>query len=233
MTRGDRGPYPGQGPLPLGLRYVRPIAAVAQTLADVLITPGCAGCGTAGSWLCVACRDGCEPEVLRASRSLTIVGAGTYAGPLREAIHKLKYGDEPALANEIGALVAARVAADLARGAVIDVVIPIPLHRARARDRGYDQAALLTGVVAERIGLPEVSALHRIRGSRPQVGLRRDERLENVSGAFVAEAGALRGLRVALIDDVATTGATCLAAAAAARSAGARDVRAYVAAVDA
>lgn len=231
--RGDRGRTPHRGPLPLSLRYMRPISAVAHALAEVLITPGCAGCGTAGSWLCVACRDACEPEVLRSSRSLTIVGAGTYEGPLREAIHKLKYGDEPALAREIGALIATRVAAELARGAVLDAVVPIPLHRARSQARGYDQAALLAGVVAGRLGLPLVGALHRIRASRPQVGLRREERVENVRGAFVAEAGELRGLRVALVDDVATTGATCLAAAAAARAAGARGVRAYVAAVDA
>lgn len=209
------------------------IAAVARVVAEVLIPPGCAGCGCAGSWLCPACRDSCEEERLRPSLSMVIVGAGSYAGPLREAIHKLKYGDEPALAAEIGALIATRVAAELARGAVLDAVVPIPLHRARSQARGYDQAALLAGVVAGRLGLPLVGALHRIRASRPQVGLRREERAENVRGAFVAEAGALRGLRVALVDDVATTGATCLAAAAAARAAGARGVRAYVAAVDA
>jgi len=75
-------------------------------------------------------------------------------------------------------------------------------------------------------------ALHRIRASRPQVELDRAARAANVRGAFVAGAGSLRGLRVALVDDVATTGATLMDAAAAARAAGARTVRAYVVAAE-
>jgi predicted amidophosphoribosyltransferase len=71
-----------------------------------------------------------------------------------------------------------------------------------------------------------------VRASTPQVALDRAARAKNVRGAFVAEAGSLRGLRVALIDDVATTGATLAAATGAIRAAGARDVRAYVVALD-
>jgi predicted amidophosphoribosyltransferase len=74
--------------------------------------------------------------------------------------------------------------------------------------------------------------LHRIRQGRPQVELDRAARAGNIRGAFVAEARALAGLRVALVDDVTTTGATLADAAAAARAAGARRVRAYVVAVE-
>jgi predicted amidophosphoribosyltransferase len=74
--------------------------------------------------------------------------------------------------------------------------------------------------------------LHRIRGGRPQVELDRAARAANIRGAFVAEVRSLKGLRVAIVDDVATTGATLADAAAAARSAGARAVRAYVVAVE-
>ena len=111
-------------------------------------------------------------------------------------------------------------------------VVPVPLHRSRAAARGYDQAFLLAHAVAARTGLPLRTALHRIRGGRPQVELDRVARAANIPGAFVAEAGSLRGLRVALVDDVATTGATLMDAAAAARAAGARTVRAYVVAVE-
>jgi predicted amidophosphoribosyltransferase len=83
--------------------------AAADAALDLLLAPRCAGCGAAGSWLCLACRDLCEP--VRAGR---ITAAGTYGGALREAIHRFKYGGERALANELGALVAERVAADLA-----------------------------------------------------------------------------------------------------------------------
>jgi predicted amidophosphoribosyltransferase len=124
------------------------------------------------------------------------------------------------------------VAHDLARGVMVDVIVPVPLHRSRAAARGYDQAALLAHALAARAGLPLRPALHRIRARRPQVELDRAARAANIRGAFVAEVGALRGLRVALGDDAATTGATLADAAAAARAAGAGAVRADVVAVE-
>jgi ComF family protein len=195
---------------------------------DLLLAPRCAGCDTPGAWLCLACREACEPE-----RRGRVHAAGTYGGPLRRAIHRFKYDGERALAAELGALVAARVAHDLARGGVVDVVVPVVTHDTRARERGYDHAALLATEVAARAGLPLQAPLRRIRGSKAQVDLDRAARASNVRGAFVAEAGALRGLRVALVDDVVTTGATVAAASGAVRAAGAREVRAYVVALDA
>lgn len=196
-------------------------------MIDVLLAPRCAGCDRPGEWLCVECRDLCDP--VRRGR---LHAAGSYGGALARAIHRFKYQGERGLATELGALVAARVSADLARGAAIDVVVPAVLHAARARDRGYDQAALLAAAVASACGLPLHMRLRRIRASRPQIELDRAARAANVRGAFVAEAGSLRGLRVALVDDVATTGATLAAAGGALRAAGAREVRAYVVALD-
>src|SRR6185436_20885631 len=140
-----------------------------------------------------------------------VTAAGTYGGALREAIHRFKYGGERALANELGQLVAACVASDLATGVALDVVVPAVLHPDRARSRGYDQAWLLADVVAKRTALPLLVPLRRIRLAVPQISLDRAARAENLRGAYVAEAGALRGARVALIDDVAT-GATLAAA---------------------
>jgi ComF family protein len=194
---------------------------------DLLLAPRCAGCDAAGAWLCLECRDACDPE-----RRGRIHAAGTYGGALRRAIHRFKYDGERALASELGALVAARAAADIARGSALDVVVPAVSHATRVRERGYDQAALLAAHVALRCGLPLRAPLRRVRASTPQVALDRAARAKNVRGAFVAEAGSLRGLRVALIDDVATTGATLAAATGAIRAAGARDVRAYVVALD-
>jgi len=202
--------------------------AAADAALDLLLAPRCAGCGAAGSWLCLVCRELCEP--IRQGR---VTAAGTYGGALREAIHRFKYGGERALANELGALVAACVASDLACGIALDVVVPAVLHQARARSRGYDQARLLAAVVAERTALPLRVPLRRIRHAVPQIALDRAARAENVRGAYVAEAGALRGARVALVDDVATTGATLAAAGGALRAAGARVVRPYVVALDA
>ena len=204
---------------------------LAGAIRDVLLVPRCAGCGDPGTWFCVACRDLCEPAAV--ARPVPVRAAGVYAGPLREAIHKLKYGGERAVADDLGALVAREVTGDLARGTMLDAVVPVPLHPARALARGYDQAALLAAAVAARTGLPLRGALHRVRLGRPQVELDRLARAANVRRAFVTEAGALRGLAVALVDDVITTGATIADAATAARAAGARAVRAYVVAVDA
>jgi ComF family protein len=181
--------------------------------------------------VCLECRDGLEPATVRAG-ALAVQAAGAYAGPLRRAIQRCKYRDERALTRELGELVAALVARDLAVGVLLDAVVPVPLHRERVRARGYDQAAMLAAVVAERTGLPFRAPIHRIRHTRPQVELDRAQRAANVAGAFVSEAGSLRGLRVALVDDVTTTGATLGAAARAARAAGARAIRAYVVAVD-
>ena len=205
--------------------------AVAVASAAALVPPRCAGCDAAGSWFCLACRHALEPRSFHAGR-LSLRAAGAYEGALRLAIQRCKYRDERGLTQELGDLIAVLVASDLALGVRIDAVVPVPLHRERVRARGYDQAALLGARVADRSGLPVIHALHRIRHTRPQVDLDRVERARNVDGAFVSEAGSLRGLRVAIVDDVTTTGATCLAAATAARAAGARDVRAYVVAVD-
>ncbi len=102
-----------------------------------------------------------------------------------------------------------------------------------ARSRGYDQAWLLAAVVGGRTALPLRVPLRRIRPAVPQIALDRAARAENLRGAYVAEAGSLRGARVALVDDVATTGATLAAATGALRAAGARVVRSYVVALDA
>jgi ComF family protein len=203
---------------------------LALAVRDVLLVPRCAGCDEPGSWFCVGCRDECEP--VRHEGRLALRAAGAHAGPLRAAVHRLKYGGEPALANDLGALVALELARDLADGVIVDAIVPVPLHRSRAIARGYDQAALLAEVVAAGTGLPLRPALHRVRSGRPQVELDRTARAANVRGAFVAEAGSLSRLRVALVDDVATTGATLPDAAAAARAAGARSVRAYIVAVE-
>ncbi|MDQ3400318.1 MAG: ComF family protein, partial [Chloroflexota bacterium] len=91
-----------------------------RTLSDVVLPRRCAGCRAPGDWLCSSCRDACEPEALALGPSLRGRAAGTFAGPLREAIHAFKYGGEHALSNELGALVARLVAGDLATGTLLD-----------------------------------------------------------------------------------------------------------------
>lgn len=202
-----------------------------EALRDALVPPRCAGCGGSGSWFCITCRDASDP-ITRTSGTLAVTAAGAHEGPLREAIHRLKYGNEPGLAAELGALIAIRIAADLARGLPLDAIVPIPLHPHRERTRGYDQARALAAAAAGATGVSLCPALHRLRSGPAQATLGQRERQANVRGVFAGVAGSLRGLRVALIDDVVTTGATLLDAAAAARACGARAVRAYAVAVE-
>jgi len=112
------------------------------------------------------------------------------------------------------------------------VMVPVPLHPARKRERGYNQAELLAGELARRSGLEVVAdALVRRRDTRSQTGLSAAGRRQNVRGAFVVRRrGRVAGRVVVLVDDVVTTGATAMACARALSEAGAVEVRLLTAA---
>jgi len=138
-----------------------------------------------------------------------------HEGALRDAIHALKYQRRRRVARPLGDLLAHH----LQKWAVsADVVVPVPLHTDRRRQRGFNQAELLARRCADQLGvlyLPK--ALVRSRPTRPQVGLSAEERRANVAQAFVpgrqATVSRLAGKRIVLIDDVTTTGSTLSAAA--------------------
>ena len=104
-----------------------------------------------------------------------------------------------------------------------EVLVPIPLHGKRLRERGFDQARLLARAASRQFGLPVAALLVRRRATGQQVGRDRAGRMANVRGAFDAR-GAVKGRRICLIDDVLTTGATAGAAAEALLWAGASRV---------
>jgi ComF family protein len=142
-----------------------------------------------------------------------------HAGPVARAVQRFKYEDHPELAPALARLLAEEAHAFLAAAPAL--LVPLPLHEARYRERRYDQAALLASELARATGRGlRLDVLRRTRATHRQVGLSEAARAENVEGAF--EAGApLSGEDVLLVDDVFTTGATARAAAAALRSGGA------------
>ena len=183
--------------------------------------PGLAA-GTAPSagqpLLCPACHD--KTYAFDRARSFAV-----YEGALTRAILLLKYEQiEP-----LGAWFAERLAKLVAgEGNVMaaDVVVPVPLHRERERERGYNQAALLSKPLAKRLRLPHKAVLLMRTRARPEKHLLSlEERWESVRGAFATRPGSqVDNLRVLLVDDVLTTGATLDACARTLREAGAKSV---------
>jgi ComF family protein len=150
-----------------------------------------------------------QPPVFARARAAVL-----YDEVARRLVQRLKYEDRLDLARPLSRMMAAAGRPLIAQA---DCVIPVPLHRWRLWRRRFNQAMLLARPIAEAANLPLVpQALIRTRATRPQVGLSRASRAENVTGAFRVPPGAahlVAGRRVLLIDDVTTTGATGNAAA--------------------
>lgn len=147
-----------------------------------------------------------------------------YAFPLDVLIQRLKYGGQTVIADYL----AARLAEGLAGTEPPDLILAMPLHPRRLRERGYNQAALLAGHLARRLEVEFAPGLcRRERDTPPQVGLPLPARRKNIRGAFVCAAD-LAGKRVALVDDVMTSGASLDELARVVRRAGAVEVSAWV-----
>lgn len=200
-----------------------------------VIAPSCAVCAQVldhplNGAVCDTCFASIHigPVAAPPSRAIAQVAAiGGYEGTLREILHALKYDGRRSIAPHLSRVMA-RVAAPLLADA--DLAVPVPLHRLRLHQRGFNQAADL----ARGLGVPAVNVLRRVRRTRPQVELPAAERHSNVADAFAiarfCRAGGVRGKVVVLVDDVATTGATLEACATVLQAAGAGEVRALTAA---
>ncbi|MFI5273535.1 MAG: ComF family protein, partial [Ktedonobacterales bacterium] len=167
---------------------------------------------------CAACAAGDVPHALD-----TVLVACVYEGAARKAIIALKFGRQRRLAAPLGDLLATTLRSAGTRR--VDGVVPVPLHAARLRQRGYNQAELLARRCAHQIGAPCLpGALVRARATPPQVGLSLEDRRRNVAGAFAlgdwAHSEQLAGKHLVLVDDVTTTGSTLDAAARALQAAG-------------
>ena len=161
-------------------------------------------------------RRGLEPRRFHQRRHLAAI---EHEGALARAIHRFKYEDRADLARPLGALLAAVAAQEWPR--LPGVLVPLPLHEARYRERKFDQAALLAAELATRSGRPlQLDWLRRTRDTARQVGLNEALREANVRGAFHV-ARPLTGHDVVLVDDVLTTGASAREAVRVLKAAGA------------
>ena len=215
------------------------LAAWAGDLAAFALPQRCPGCGVHAAperLLCEACRAaiprvsfalcahclarGREPAGCKAHPARLVWPAWLYDERAACVVHALKYegrrGLAPGLAAEL-----ARVVPPVPRA---DLVMAVPLHPARLRERGYNQAGLLAEALAGTIGVPRLEgAIVRARDTRPQARLDPRSRRANVAGAFrVTNPGRLEGRSILLVDDVVTTGATLEACLEALAGAGAR-----------
>ena len=228
-----------------GSGLFRDLAAQAgRGLLDALFPIECVGCGASGSVICSKCA--ADLPVLRPPFCAICATPGDfarcqtcaesvrrfdgvrapyrYAGAIRQAILALKYGGIKAGAPQLGDLLAGYLDPNPLPG---EIIAPVPMHRRRLRERGYNQAELLARRVANHSALRyERDLLFRTRPVEPQAGIgSAAQRAVNVAGSIGVSAGRdVSGASVILVDDVATTGSTLESCAAALKESGAASV---------
>lgn len=215
-----------------------PVKQFFNALLDVILPPLCHLCHShipnAGPLhICPACRDRLPlvESPLCPACGIPFAGAGSdhrcgaclshpphfdaarahflYEGPLRELIHSFKYSRLTHLRRPLALLILEGMS-DFLAAQELNVIVPVPLHRSRLRQRGFNQAVLLGKLLSRHLSLPMLpNTLRRMRPTEPQIELSATERRMNVKGAFaVGVPEHIAGKRVLLLDDVMTTGST-------------------------
>ena len=208
------------------------LRALADTILSLLLAPPCAVCGSVlerplSGAVCDSCWNSIGTDA--ATFSLPFISCaqalGHYDATLRDVIHALKYDGRRSIAPTLSRMMAQHGAGVL-QGA--DLVVPVPLHPRRHRQRGFNQADDL----ARGLGVRRSRALRRVRATQSQIELPAEQRRDNVQHAFALRVPVIQVSRkvVVIVDDVTTTGATLEACARVLKMAGVREVRALTAA---
>ena len=220
------------------------VAKLGGMALNLLFPQWCIGCGQEGGFICYSCYNSLprimpplcpmcgrpQPSGILCSSCVSwqakldgIRSPFRFDGVIREAVHQLKYKNLRALAASLARLLNDYLVTNPIPG---EVLVPVPLHRKRLKERGYNQSSLLARELGKLTSLPVVDGcLTRQRSAPPQARTATvDERQSNIANAFVCADNRLQDKRVLLIDDVATSGATLDACAAALKAAGAASV---------
>jgi ComF family protein len=201
-------------------------------LLSLVAPPLCLACGAAAPLHQPLCRE-CLGDLRWLAfeqppgAGVPVWAAVSYEGPARALVRALKFRGAVSLVDAMAAQMAANAPPGLLEGRSL---VPVPLHAARRRRRGFNQAEELARALSRRSGLPLAGCLERTGGGArtSQVGRGREERLDALEGRIRLRAGSLVPLRALLVDDVVTTGSTLAACAAALAGAGVREVCAIV-----
>lgn len=184
----------------------------------------CPRCGASGAvvgtdTVCGQCQQ--QPPAYDGTRAVF-----RYASPVDRLIQHLKYHGRLELSRVLGGYLAEHMLP--LDDPLPDVVMPVPLHTARLRERGYNQSLEIARFVSRRLRVPlDWQGARRIRPTAPQTELPRDQRRKNMRGAFTASQ-AFAGQRIAIVDDVMTSGHTVNALAESLLQSGAKEVRVWV-----
>lgn len=201
-----------------------------QQRAPRIVAPFCAKCSEPfpGAITQTFSCANCEHRVLHFDCA---VAAYRSRGLVRKLVHEFKYAGQRHLRYPIAGWLRETLRDSRLSGHRFDVIVPVPLHPARERERGFNQAALLAELLALSVGVPLRLVLERTRYTTTQTAYDRAERMENLHGAFrLRKKQDVRDLRVLLIDDVLTTGSTVSECARVLKGAGAVSIHAATAA---
>lgn len=205
------------------------LTQIKRILLDILFPIECLGCRKEGEWLCDECLKKIKPDKhsLCGTSLDRIFTFYSYDNELlKQTIHLLKYKFIEDLVEPLGKLFIAEIDKVNKQFGKEVVLIPVPLHKKRFLERGFNQAALLSCKLAESFGWPvENKVMERTRFTVPQVELEEKARYENIRGAFaVKDCLKINNKKIVLIDDVLTTGATMEECAKVLKEGGAKEV---------
>jgi len=183
---------------------------------------------------CANCREVLEKNLTcpecTGEYSLPVFALGHFTEPLKEIIHRFKYYGFKRLADDLAGRLL-DLYSEKMKSLDLDAIVPVPLHSYREKNRGFNQAAVLSDIIGKGLGVGVVhETLVRIRRTKDQTRLNPQQREENIKGAFRVFGDTLRDKRVMIVDDVITTGATVREAQKVIGEAGARTVAYCVAA---